>query len=60
MRHRNKHQTVFLCSLRLEKIITNRIYVLSLDIPNTAWDIVTQYIINDKEIIIGIQLNNIV
>ena len=60
MRHRNKHKTVFLCSLRLEKIITNRIYVLSLDIPNTAWDIVTQYIINDKEIIIGIQLNNIV
>ena len=60
MRHRNKHKTVFLCSLRLEKIITNRIYVLSLDIPNTAWDIVTQYIVNDKEIIIGIQLNNIV
>ena len=60
MRHRNKHKTVFLCSLRLEKIITNRIYVLSLDIPNTAWDIVTQCIINDKEIIIGIQLNNIV
>ena len=60
MRHRNKHKTVFLCSLRLEKIITNRIYVLSLDIPNTAWDIVTQYIVNDKEIIIGIQLNNII
>ena len=60
MRHRNKHKTVFLCSLPLEKIITNRIYVLSLDIPNTAWDIVTQYIVNDKEIIIGIQLNNIV
>ena len=60
MRHRNKHKTVFLCSLRLEKIITNRIYVPSLDIPNTAWDIVTRYIINDKEIVIGIQLNNIV
>ena len=27
IKHRDKHETVFLCSLRFEKIITNRTYV---------------------------------
>ena len=27
MKHRDKHKTVFICSLRFEKIITNRTYM---------------------------------
>ena len=31
-----------------------------LDMQNTAWDIVTQYITNDRDMTIEIQLKNIV
>ena len=33
---------------------------ISLDMPNTAWDIMTQYIINGRDMTIGIQLNDTV
>ena len=60
MRHRDKHKTVFLHSLCLEKIITNKTYVHKPRMPNTAWDNATQYIINDRDITRGSQLKSIV
>ena len=33
---------------------------ISLDMPNMAWDIATQYIIDDRVMTIGIQLKNII
>ena len=43
-RHWNKHKTAF----------------LRLDMPNSALDIITEYIINDRDMTTGIQLLNIV
>ena len=40
MLHSDKHKTVFLHSLQLEKIKIE-LMTISLDMPNTAWDIVT-------------------
>ena len=39
MRHRDKHKTVLLRSLQLEKIIEHVSIILGM--PNTTWDIVT-------------------
>ena len=33
---------------------------VSLDMPNMAWDIMTQYIINNRDMTIEIQLKDIV
>ena len=32
---------------------------ISLDMPNTTWDIMTEYTLNDRDMIIGTQLKDI-
>ena len=55
MKHRDKYKRVFVCSFWLENI-TNKTYVEKSHMPNMAWDIVTQYVINGRDMIIEIQL----
>ena len=61
IRQSDKRKTVFLCSRGREKIkelIEHK--CVSLDMPNTACDAVTYYILNDRDMAIGIELKDIV
>ena len=58
MRYRDKDKTVALCLLQLEELELIEHMCISLDIA-TAWNIVTYYIINHRDLVIGIQLKTL-
>ena len=54
MKHRENPKTVFLFSLQLEKIRTSRAYVRKSQYAKHGWDIVTKYIINNRDMAVEV------